>query len=146
MAANHLSRLPTPLRNEGECALPIDDSFLDDHLFTLAISSAPWFTDLVNYLACRIVPSNMNSHQRQRFFSQAKSYFWEEPGLHKACGDGLIQRCVAEEEITSIISHCHDMPSGGHASGNNTATKILGFYRLTLFKDAHVYVRACDHC
>jgi len=54
VVGNHLSRLPTPLRNEGECDLPIDDSFSDGHLFALAISCAPWFADLVNYLACGI--------------------------------------------------------------------------------------------
>jgi len=65
VVANHLSRLPTPLRNEGECDLPIDYFFPDDHLFTLAISSIPWFANLVNYLACGIVPLDMNFHQRK---------------------------------------------------------------------------------
>jgi len=41
VVANHLSRLPTLLRNEGECELPIDNSFPNDHLFALAISIAP---------------------------------------------------------------------------------------------------------
>ena len=48
----------------------------------------------------------------------------------------------------SIISHFDDKPSGRHASGDKTATKILqaGFYWPTLFKDVHAYVRACDRC
>jgi len=40
------------------------------------------------------------------------------------------------------------MPSGGHASGDKTAAKILqaNFYWPTLFKDVHAYVQACDCC
>jgi len=45
VVADHLSRLPNSLKDEGECDLSIDDSFLDDHLFALVISSVPWFTD-----------------------------------------------------------------------------------------------------
>ena len=128
--------------------MPIDDSFPDDHLFALVISYVPWFANLVSYLACGIVPLDMNSHQRKRFFSEVKSYFWEEPCLYKACEDGLIRRCVTEEEPTSIIFHCHYMPSGGHVSGDKTAAKIVqaGFYWLTLYKDVHAYVWACDYC
>jgi len=53
---------------------------------------------------------------------------------------------VFEDEITSIVSHYHDMPS--YASGGKTAAKILqvGFYWLTIFKDFHAYVRACGCC
>ena len=104
--------------------------------------------NLLNYLTCGIAPPDMNSNQRKQFFSQTKSYFWDEPCLYKACGDGLIRQCVREEEINSIISHCHDMPSGGHASGNTTAAKILqaGFYWPTSFKDVYAYIWACDRC
>jgi len=47
VVADHLSRLPKSLKDEGESDLPIDDSFLDDHLFAQAslgswIWSATW--------------------------------------------------------------------------------------------------------
>jgi len=57
------------LRDEEESDLPIDDSFPDDHLFAIAISSIPWFVDLVNYLAYGIVPPGMNHNQNKQFFS-----------------------------------------------------------------------------
>ena len=68
--------------------------------------------------------------------------------LYRACGDGLIRRCVPNKEISSIISHCHDMPCGGHASDDETMTKILeaSFYWPTLFKDVHTYARGYDRC
>jgi len=55
---------------------------------------------------------------------------------------------VPKEEITSTISHCHDIHSGRHVSGDKTTTKILqaSFYWPTLFKDVHAYARAYDGC
>jgi len=103
IVADHLSRLPTALRKEGECDLSIDDSFPGDHLFALAVSSAPWFANLVNYLACGIMPPDMNSHQRNRFFSQAKSYFWEEPCLYKGCGDGLFGDVYSKRRLHPLF-------------------------------------------
>ena len=43
------------VKKEGEYDLSIDSSFPDDHLFALAISSVPRFTEFANYLACGIV-------------------------------------------------------------------------------------------
>ena len=40
VAADHLSQLPTYLSNEGECDLPINNSFPDDYLFALAIQTS----------------------------------------------------------------------------------------------------------
>ena len=50
--------------------------------------------------------------------------------------------------MESIINHCHALDSGGHFGGNRTTAKVLqsGFYRPTLFKDAHHFVSTCDKC
>ena len=55
---------------------------------------------------------------------------------------------MPKEDISSVISHYHDIPCRGHASGDKTTTKILqaDFYWPTLFKDVHAYVQACDRC
>ena len=68
--------------------------------------------------------------------------------MYKACGDGIIRRCVPEEETNSIISHCHDLPYRGHASIDKSVAKILQviFYWSKLFKDVHKHVWACDRC
>ena len=44
--------------------------------------------------------------------------------------------------------NCHDGPAGGHFGATKTAAKVLqcGFYWPTLFRDAAVYVKACDRC
>ncbi|XP_075499729.1 uncharacterized protein LOC142538253 [Primulina tabacum] len=56
--------------------------------------------------------------------------------------------CIPAEEVSSILDHCHSGPTGGHFGASKMATKILqaGFYRPTLFKDAHTYVLNCNEC
>ena len=55
---------------------------------------------------------------------------------------------MPEDEMHSILNHCHTLPCGGHFGGQRTAAKVLqsGFYWPTLFKDAHQFVSTCDKC
>ncbi|XP_058755152.1 uncharacterized protein LOC131628322 [Vicia villosa] len=75
-------------------------------------------------------------------------YLWDDPFLYKKGIDGLVRRCVLEEEQRGVLKACHDSDYGGHFSGDRTAAKVLqsGLYWPTLFKDAHHVVRECDRC
>ena len=68
--------------------------------------------------------------------------------MFKVCADGMIRRCVPEEEYRIILYHCHDRESGWHFGATRIAAKVLqsGFYWPTLFKDAHKYVSSCNQC
>ena len=108
----------------------------------------PWFADYVNYLVEKVIPPEFSYQQKKRFFAQLKHYYWEEPILYKHCADQVIRRCVPEDEMGSILNHCHTLPCGGHFGGQRTAAKVLqlGFYWPNLFKDAHQFVSTCDKC
>ncbi|XP_062103505.1 uncharacterized protein LOC133814578 [Humulus lupulus] len=60
----------------------------------------------------------------------------------------VIRRCVPEEEITSIVTHCHTLHCGGHFGGTRITSKVFqcGFYWPTLFKVASAFVKSYDHC
>ena len=60
----------------------------------------------------------------------------------------MIKRCVPEDEMHSIMDHCHTLPCGGHFGRQRTEAKVLqsGFYWPSLFKDAHRFVSTCDKC
>ena len=60
----------------------------------------------------------------------------------------MIRRCIPENEMRAILLYCHSLECGGHFSGQRTATKVLqsGFYWLTLFKEAHPFMKTCDRC
>ena len=87
--------------------------------------SVPWYADRVNFLACGVLPFDLDYHQKKKFFWDVKQYFWNEPILFKRCGDGLIRRCVLDDEILGVLMHCHSFECGGHASSTKTAAKVL---------------------
>ena len=144
LVADHLSRL------EGaRDDVPVNDEFPDEKLLAIEDKRAvPWFADFVNYLVAKVVPPEFNYQQKKRFFAHLKHYYWEEPILYRHRADQVIRRCVPEDEMQSILNHCHTLPCGGHFGGQRTAAKVLqlGFYWPTLFKDAHQFVSTCDKC
>ena len=105
-------------------------------------SLVPWYVDLVNYLVCGVLPPELSYQQRNKFFSDVKHYYWEEPLLYKQCGDGLIRHCLPEDEIRDVLTHCHSLECGGHFCSTKTVAKVLqsGFYWPTLFQDVREFV------
>ncbi|XP_077222173.1 uncharacterized protein LOC143856016 [Tasmannia lanceolata] len=142
LVADHLSRLSNA--KDDEC--PINESFPDEQL--LAISSEPWYADIVNYLVTGATPDHWSTQDKYRFHSQVKYFFWEDPYLFKTCSDQIVRRCVPDHEHHSILSFCHDQACGGHFGPTKTAAKVLqcGFYWPTLFRDSFEYCKACNAC
>lgn len=169
MVVDHLSRMEGIQPNN----LPINDDFPYDRLLAQlemnlidhslifndterdevvkAIynkTTLPWYVDFVNYLVAGVLPSYLTYQQKKKFFHDLKQYYWGKPLLFKRGSDGIFRRCVPEEEIANIISHCHSAPYGGHASTSMTYAKILqaDLFWLTLWKDVHIAVVNCDRC
>ncbi|KAL0404364.1 UNVERIFIED_CONTAM: putative mitochondrial protein [Sesamum radiatum] len=145
--ADHLSQLDTGYMEDMN-DFPLRDEFPDKHLYAINAKGEPWFADFANFLAGNAIPSQLTYQQKKKFFSDVKYYQWDDPHLYKHCGDGMVRRCVPEEEMHSILSFSHDREVGGHHGTSRTATKVLqsGFYWPSLFKDAPVYVSTCDQC
>ena len=96
----------------------------------------------------KVTPLEFMYQQKKKFFANIKHYYWEEPFLYKHCADKIIKRCISEEEMENILTHCHSLECGGHFRGNRTTAKVLqsGFYWPSLFKDAHAFVSTCGRC
>ena len=133
LVADHLSRL------EGaRDDVPVNDEFPDKKLFAVEDKrEVPWSADYVNYLVAKVIPPEFNYQKKKRFFAHLKHYYWEEPILYRHCADQVIRRCVPEDEMPSILNHCHTLSCGGHFGGQRTAAKVLqsGFYWPSLFKE-----------
>ena len=63
MIANHLSRMEKP--TEDERGTEIEEKCPDKKLFQVLVQS-PWYTDIVNYLACGIMPLEFSYQQKRK--------------------------------------------------------------------------------
>ncbi|GJW66999.1 reverse transcriptase domain-containing protein [Tanacetum coccineum] len=144
LAVDHLSRLENP--NIGELAKDeITDKFLDEHSMILKAKlndEEPWYADYVNYIVGKVVPPKWTPERRKRFFSQVRSFFWDEPYAFRLCPDNVMRRCMAGDEILEILAHCHSGLTGGHHSASIIGRKVYeaGLYWPSIFKDAKDYV------
>nr|GFA30049.1 reverse transcriptase domain-containing protein [Tanacetum cinerariifolium] len=77
-----------------------------------------------------------------------KSIVYTDHSTLKTCLDQIIRRCVAGQEAIDILKAFHSGPTEGHYEANYTAKKVfdLGFYWLTIYKDAFELVKYCDSC
>ncbi|GJW63113.1 reverse transcriptase domain-containing protein [Tanacetum coccineum] len=126
----------------------VDDNFPGETLMEINTRNEPWFADFTNYLVADIIPKGMTYQQKNKFFSDLKHYFWEEPHLFKVCSDGMIRRYVSGPKTQTILDQCHHGPTSGHYGPNVTAKKVLdlGFYWPTFIKEAHTLVQLYKAC
>ena len=143
--ADHLSRVEQNETEKEEAELT--ENFPDEQLFKVSFQ-IPWYADIVNYLACGVVPQEFSYQQKRKLRTDSRYYIWDDPLLFKRGADMIIRRCVPESEQCKILNECHASPYGGNFSGERTAHKILqsGFYWPTIFRDCAEWVKLCDRC
>ena len=62
--------------------------------------------------------------------------------------DGILLRCVDERKAQELMKEFHEGICGGHFAPTTTTHKIIrvGFYWLSIFKDAYDTIRKCVSC
>ncbi|GKB87089.1 DNA-directed DNA polymerase [Tanacetum coccineum] len=145
VAADHLSRIENDKSSDDS---DVDDNFPGETLMEINTKYEPWFANFSNYLVAEVIPKGMTYQQKNKFFSDLKHYFWEEPYLFKVCSDRIIRCCVSRSKTRTILDQCHHGPTGGHYGPNVTAKKVLdsGFYWRTIIKEAHTLVQLYEEC
>jgi hypothetical protein len=97
LAANFLSQI----KNEDD-DIPIDDSFPDEHIFSLSINT-PCFSNMEKYLATRKLPSHLSPHEKRKIIMQSDNYSWVFHEIFLTGPDLIIHRCFQEDEVPEII-------------------------------------------
>jgi len=124
----------------------IDDYFPDESL--LSFSSMPWFAKNINFLATGDLLAHWSTEDKGKFLNEMKNFYWDDPNLFKYCPDQIFQRCIPDNEVSSIIKLCHSEACGNHFSSQKTVAKIFQneFYWPTMFKDTHAFCKTCGNC
>ena len=96
----------------------------------------------VNYLATK------TKAKWDKIRNIVKYYIWDDPYLWKHYSDQVLKRCVLETESISMLTFYHFYAYGGNFRPKRQALKVLElrFYWPSLFKDAYLFCKTCDHC
>ena len=134
--ADHLSRVERSTEEEENATLT--ENFPDEQLFKVS-SQLPWYADIVNYLACGVIPSEFTSQQKRKLRTDSRFYIWDDPLLFKRGADMILRRCVSENEQGKILDECHASPYGGALLRRKNSSKDTPI-RILL---AHSFQRLC---
>ena len=100
VVADHLSRIIVESESiTSEC-------FPDEQL--LMVQSEPRYADIVNYLVTGEIPVGWSKHDKDRFFSMVKFFYWDDPYSFKYYSDQIFRRCILDNKIRNVLSFCHD--------------------------------------
>ncbi|GJV31525.1 reverse transcriptase domain-containing protein [Tanacetum coccineum] len=99
VAADNLSRIEN---DESSNDSEVDDNFPGETLMEINTKDEPWLSEFANYLVGDIKPKGMTYQQKNKFFSDLKHYFWEEPYLFKVCSDGFYWPTIIKEAHTLV--------------------------------------------
>ena len=125
LVTDHLSKLDQDGLKKHDDGVPINEIFYGEHLLNVASKELPWFTDIINCLVSGVLPYGMDYRQRKKILYDCKFYYWKEPVLYKRCAEGLIRRCIPQDEVQDVLKHCHSLEVDGHFGASKTASKVL---------------------
>ncbi|XP_059068626.1 transposon Tf2-1 polyprotein [Cryptomeria japonica] len=141
--ANHLSRIKSGEPGEEG----VNEDFPDGQLFKIAVLPS-WYEKLGQYLSTATIPGDMSPSERRKLALKSTMFQLIQGLLYKLGPDGILRRCVLEEEIPRVLRESHEGLAGGHMGPDTTAQKILlaGLWWPTLYADAREWVTSCDTC
>ena len=91
---DHLSRVETSTAKEDKVILT--ENFPDEQLFKVSFQ-LPWYADIVNYLACGVVPSEFSYQHKRKLRTDSRYYIWDDPLLFKRGSDMIIRMMCARK-------------------------------------------------
>ncbi|XP_049405316.1 uncharacterized protein LOC125868805 [Solanum stenotomum] len=131
-----------PPPNEEEC---IENEF--NHF--VAVSEAAkeeWRQPIIDYMCYGILPED--PRRRTDIRRRAPRFLYYKDTLYRRSFEGVLLRCLGEEEAIQALQEAHSGVCGSHQSGPKLHFHIkrMGYYWPTMVKDCLDYARRCDAC
>jgi len=107
-----------------------------------AISADDWRKEIIDYLK---VPSK-KVEKRVRF--QAAKYVLLEEELYYQMIDGVLLKCLGDDEASSLVGEINERVCGAHQSAFKMKWMIRwnGYYWPTILEDCFKYFKGCQRC
>jgi len=105
-------------------------------------SADDWRKDIINYLK----DPSKKVERRVRF--RATKYVLLEEELYYRIIDGVLLRCLGDDESKSLMGEIHEGVCGAHQSAFKMKWMIQrnGYYWLTILEDCFKYIKGCQGC
>ena len=107
-----------------------------------AVGADDWRKEIIDYLK----DPSKKVERRVRF--QATKYVLHEEVLYYRTIDGVLLRCLGDDEARSLISEIHEGVCGAHQSAFKMKWIIRksGYYWPTILEDCFKYFKGCQGC
>jgi hypothetical protein len=105
-----------------------------------------WISEIRDYLKDNILPKDHVS--AERIVRLAKWYTTVEGDLYRHGANGILMRCITQEEGRELLTEIHGGECGSHSSSRTLVGKAFrhGFYWPTALQDAVELVKSCEAC
>ena len=106
------------------------------------------YSDIIYFLLHLTCPDHLKGHKRRTLRLKTTRYCLTQEGLGWRNPDGIILRCINEQDSRRILTEFHSGFCGGHFAANTAAHKILraSYYWPTIFVDVHRHVKCFQEC
>jgi hypothetical protein len=105
-----------------------------------------WISEIWDYLKGNILPEDLVS--AERIVQLAKRYAVVEGDLYRRGANGILMRCITQEEGRELLTEIHGGECGSHSSSRTLVGKAFrhDFYWPTALQDVAEMVKSCHVC
>ncbi|XP_015166558.1 uncharacterized protein [Solanum tuberosum] len=131
-----------PLPNEEECI----ENKLDHLVAVYEAAKEDWGQPIIDYMCYGILPEDLR--RRTDIRRRAPRFLYYKDTLYRRSFEGVLLRCLGEEEAIQALQEAHSGVCGSHQFGPKLHFHIkrMGYYWPTMVKDFLDYARRCDAC
>jgi hypothetical protein len=105
-----------------------------------------WISEIRDYLKENVLPEDHVA--AERIVRLAKRYMVVEGNLYRRGANGILMRCITQEEGREVLTEIHGEECGSHSASHTLVGKAFrhGFYWPTTLQDAAEMVKSCEAC